>query len=291
MMSPRFFAGKAVWFTAFSLFSILFHSCSPDEGLITESTSAEEDYSPGKTYKGIFATYNSKYRGTFQLEVSESTFEYEKSDYHANAVLTVQTGKTYTAKFIRAEEVSKSSNFKLTFDSEDFSFVFSLDANNKPVFKEVVFKNEQGAMIAAEETENKTIIPITGTYKCTNCQEKDSINGVPLNNEERTFNMMLTTEDGSSSMTIQASLGILVDNEVIVEKSCTTVGEYTTCEFSNGIYGSNEPVTWTGMHRYKTVTTDTSSACSSVSGHISFESAEAGIIEGDFSSDSTCPED
>ncbi len=287
---PQISARKAVWFTAFSLFSILFYSCSPDEGVLTEGTSAEEDYGPTTTYTGIFATYNSAYRGTFQLEISEATFEYEKSDYHANASLTIQTGEIYTAKFVRAEEVSKSSDFKLTFDSADFSFIFSLDAEGKPVFTDVVFKNEPGAIVAAEETTNKTLTPITGTYKCTNCQDKDSINGIPLNNEDRTFNMMLTTEDGSSSMTIQASLGILVDTEVIVEKSCTTAGEYTICEFSNGIYGSNEPVTWTGVHRFKTLTSDSTSTCSSISGHIRFESAEAGIIEGDFFSDSTCPE-
>ncbi|MDT0675623.1 hypothetical protein [Autumnicola musiva] len=269
-------------------FGILSFSCTPDEGVFATGSSADNDYGPSAIYRGVFTTQDSRYRGIFDLEISESTFEYEKSDYFAEANLTLPTGEVFSANLIRAEEVSKSSNFKLTFDSADFSFIFSLDVNDEPVISDVVFKNESGAIIASEETEDKTVTPVTGTYQCTNCEEKDSINGTSLNNDERTFNMLLTSKDGNNSMSIQAVLEILIDTEVVLQQSCNTVGEYTVCEFSNGIYGNNAPVTWTGFHRYKK-NLETGENCSTVSGEITFNSPENGVIEGEFLSDNPCP--
>ncbi|MBK5192606.1 MAG: right-handed parallel beta-helix repeat-containing protein [Flavobacteriaceae bacterium] len=131
--------------------------------------------------------------------------------------------------------------------------------------------------------------PVTGTYVCTNCQDQNSsINGIELNNVERTFNMLLTTADGNTNISIQALVGILVDTQLLVNESCTSNGQYTFCVIKSGENLTTEPITWTGVHRY-TAEGSESAKCSGISGVFEYTSSDFGSIKGEFNSDKTCP--
>ncbi|MDT0647484.1 hypothetical protein RM545_12360 [Zunongwangia sp. F260] len=269
------------------LLTFLTLSCSKDEPEIF-SKELTEKINPGTTsiYKGIFATYNSKARGIFDLKIPAGVKNLSSLKENAVGKITTHTGEIYEAQLVSLTEENKSHDFKLEFDSQDFSFTFNLDDNEEPVISNVVFKDQSGSIVASESTEHNSVTPITGTYQCTNCEEKDSINGIPLNNDERIFNMMLTTADGTSKVTIQAVLGILLDTQVVIEQTCSTSNDYTICEYTNGIY-TNSSVEWNGIHRFKNESSG--DPCSTISGDIAFKSIDQGIIEGFFSSDSDCP--
>ncbi|UJH89716.1 hypothetical protein LZ575_11675 [Antarcticibacterium sp. 1MA-6-2] len=144
---------------------------------------------------------------------------------------------------------SSTADFKVQFESEDISFIFTLDENNTPLFSEVIYKDQMSAIAGAEHTAESPVTPITGTYKCTNCENQNSsFNGIPLNNEERTFNMLLTTADGQTNLSIQALVGILVDTDVFTNETCTTDDRFNICLIRSGETSSSEPLTWTGIH-------------------------------------------
>jgi len=143
---------------------------------------------------------------------------------------------------------------------------------------DVVFQGQSAAILAAQETADSPVTPVTGTYVCTNCQDQNSsINGIELNNEERTFNMLLTTADGNTNLSIQAIVGILVDTQLLVNESCTTNGQYTNCVIKSGDNLTTEPITWTGIHRY-TAEGSESAKCSDISGVFDYTSSDFGSI-------------
>jgi hypothetical protein len=158
-----------------------------------------------------------------------------------------------------------------------------------PLITDVVFKKESSSIIAAEETEESTVTPVTGTYRCTNCQDQDNtVNGIDLNNNERTFNMLLTEEDGVTNLSIQALVGILVDTKLVVNETCTTNDEYTFCVIKSGENFSTKGLTWSGVQRY-TSEDSSSEACSGISGVFEYADETIGSIQGDFKSDNHCP--
>jgi hypothetical protein len=200
----------------------------------------------------------------------------------------MQTGEVFE---VQAEKLNqKSADFQLVFGSKDLTFTFSLDENNNPLITDVVFQGQSAAIIAAQETANSPVTPVTGTYFCTNCQDQNSvINGIELNNEKRTFNMLLTTADGETNISIQALVGILVDTQLLVNESCTSNEYYTFCVIKSGDNLTTEPITWTGVHRYTAEGSD-SAKCSGISGVFEYISSNFGSIKGEFNSDKTCPD-
>jgi hypothetical protein len=130
---------------------------------------------------------------------------------------------------------------------------------------------------------------VTGTYKCTNCQDQNNIvNGIDLNNNERTFNMLLTETDGVTSLTIQALVVNLVDTKLVVNETCTSNDQYTFCVIKSGDNFSTEGLTWSGVQRY-TAEGSTGLDCSGISGVFEYSNETIGSIQGDFKSDNHCP--
>jgi hypothetical protein len=271
------------------LFFILY-SCSVDTDITKEPEKniVEEISEFSTVYKGIFATQNSKFRGIFELTLPRGKGDLNELNKAAFGTITMQTGEVFEAQ---AEKLTqKSADFKLVFGSEDLTFTFTLDENNNPLITDVVFQGQSAAILAAQETEDSPVTPVTGTYVCTNCQDQNSsISGIELNNEERTFNMLLTTADGNTNISIQALVGILVDTQLLVNESCTSNGQYTFCVIKSGDNLTTEPITWTGIHRY-TAEGSESAKCSDISGVFDFTSSDFGSIKGEFNSDKTCPD-
>lgn len=269
---------------------LMLYSCSMDTTISEEpeKNTTEEIDEDSTVYKGIFATRNSDFRGIFELILPRGKGNLHELNKAVVGSITMQTGEVFEA---RAEKlVQKSADFKLVFESEDLTFAFSLDENNNPLITEVVFQGQSAAILAAQETEGSPVTPVTGTYVCTNCQDQtSSINGIELNNVERTFNMLLTTADGSTNLSIQAIVGILVDTQLLVNESCTADGQYTNCVVKSGDNLTTEPITWTGIHRYKPEGSE-STQCSDISGVFDYTSTDFGSIQGKFKSDKTCPD-
>jgi len=276
-------------FSLLFLFFILY-SCSVDTEITGEPQKniVGEISDASTVYKGIFATRNSKFRGIFKLTLPRGKGDLNELNKAAVGTVTMQTGEVFEAP---AEKlIQKSADFKLVFGSKDLTFTFSLDENNNPLITDVVFQGQSAAIIAAQETADSPVTPVTGTYVCTNCQDQNStINGIELNNEERTFNMLLTTADGNTNLSIQAIVGILVDTQLLVNESCTSNGQYTNCVIKSGDNLTTEPITWTGIHRY-TAEGSESAKCSDISGVFDYTSADFGSIKGEFKSDKTCPD-
>jgi len=275
-------------------FGILFlffmlYSCSVDTDITEEPEKniVEEISGTSTVYKGIFATQNSKFRGIFELKLPRGKGDLNELNKAAFGTITMQTGEVFEAQADKL--IQKSADFKLVFESEDLTFTFSLDKNNNPLITDVVFQGQSAAILAAQETEDSPVTPVTGTYVCTNCQDQNSsISGIELNNEKRTFNMLLTTADGNTNISIQALVGILVDTQLLVNESCTSNEEYTFCVIKSGENLTTEPIKWTGVHRY-TAEGSESTRCSGISGVFEYTSSDFGSIKGEFNSDKTCP--
>ncbi|WP_168138674.1 right-handed parallel beta-helix repeat-containing protein [Salinimicrobium oceani] len=278
----------SVLFLSFGLLS----SCSKEE---LDPLNLEAKPSTGVTatqeiqYKGIYASKSSNTRGIVELSLIQEK-ENPANIISGKAKLTLSTGTVVEADMTDSKSTDKASeDFNVSFDSNDMSFNFYLDANGVPVVADVVYKQQEGAVVVAEHSSASPVTPITGIYRCTNCEDQTStLNGIELNNEDRIFNMLLTTKDGQTGMTIQAVLGSLVNAELVVEQACSTDAGYTFCTLQTGAKATTEPVQWSGIHRY---TTDSSSgdACSTIWGDLVFNSPENGIIEAEFQSDNTCP--
>ncbi len=268
----------------------ILNSCSVDTNSTQEPQKNIIDYIDGDSalYKGIFTTRNSKFRGIFNLQLPRGKGDITELNDAAVGSITLQSGEVFEA---RAKKfLQKSADFKLEFESRDLTFIFSLDQYDNPLITGVVFQGQSAAILAAQETPDSPVTPVTGTYVCTNCEDQNSsINGIELNQEERTFNMLLTTADGFTNLSIQAIVGILVDTQLLVNESCTTEGPYTNCTIKSGENLTTEPITWTGLHRYTSAGSE-GAPCSEISGVFDYSSPDFGSIQGEFKSDKNCPD-
>ena len=269
--------------------SIFLQSCSSEEVTPLDLRVEYKESMEGSQaiYKGIFAG-KAGHRGTLQINFDNIVEGDYSADETAIATLTLSSGESFDAKLITYKSTAKSAeDFNAHFDSEDLSFDFFIDSTNTPIVSNVIFKKEEGAIVVAEHTVENPVTPVSGTYNCTNCDDKNStINGIELNNNIRTFNLLLTSQDGQSEVTVQAALGSLISTDFVVQESCTTVGEFTFCTYKNSA-NLHDPVSWNGVHRY---TTDSaaSDSCSSLFGNLVFNSPETGTIEAEFVSDGSC---
>lgn len=276
----------------FSLFlAILLTSCTaeekPSEFVAEKPTSPQPVDTKEAVYKGIFASQNSSSRGTFELKTGSGD-NLQKMVGNSIGKIFLSTGQIFQASAVRVEETIKSSDFKVVFESDDLSFKFTLDENDQPLITNVLYKDEEGSIIAAEHTGETPVVPLTGTYRCTNCETQTVANGdVELDQNERTFNMMLSNEAGNQILSIQAVLGILVDTQFVIEESCIQNGQYTFCELKSGNAAIGEQVSWQGVHRF--IPEGEIQNCSSITGNFTYISTELGSLNGEFKSDNTCP--
>ncbi|QYA25426.1 hypothetical protein G3I01_07865 [Gramella sp. MT6] len=286
--------------TCLFLTLVIFSACSSDpddliqdeEQIVNENDLTQEGDRKISTYKGIFATSRSEYRGTFILKAPRNLDQISSMDQDTYGIITLAGGEKFKAEVVEVKQSEgpiKSSDVLAKFDSEDFSFNFTVNENNEPIISDVVFKKQEGTIIVAEETTNTSVTPITGTYKCTNCQDQDSpLNGIVLNNDERTFNMLLTTADGTTNINIQALVVSLEETKVVTQQTCTTNSDYTFCVYRSGENGTNQNLEWSGVHRYTSNQTS-GERCSTLAGNFDLNYENFGSIEGEFKSDSTCP--
>lgn len=267
------------------LLSLVFLACTTNEDLTQahKNLIKEAQSNSPALYKGVFATKNSHLRGVVEFTLPDGKIDFDLYNETASGTLTLNTGEEFEI------QATESSNFNLAFESDDISFNFTLDENDEPLITDVIFQDESSSIVAAEETTDSKVTPVTGTYKCTNCQDQTStVSGIDLNNNERIFNMLLTTADGKTNLSIQALVENLIDVNLVINESCITNEQYTFCMIKSGDNFMEEPLTWSGVHRYTAEDSD-SEMCSGISGVFEYSSAEFGLINGEFKSDNNCP--
>lgn len=272
-----------------ALFFIIIYGCSTEEEKLSENltSSIEQVQRSNRIFKGIFATRNSKFRGSFELSIPKGTANLAKIEEVSTSKITLHTGEIHTVKPSLATQKTNSSDFKVFFESNEISFNFYLNELDEPQIKDVIYKNNEGVITAAEQTAETKVIPITGTYECNNCQDQNTaVNGIELNNEERIFNMLLTNFDGSTNISIQAFVGMLINTEIVVQENCNDYGDYATCVIKSSNNFTPEALSWSGIHRY--ITDEKMEACSNFTGNFIYNSGDLGSIEGKINSDKTC---
>ncbi|MHA6279529.1 hypothetical protein ACXYMT_05045 [Salinimicrobium sp. CAU 1759] len=285
---------KGSKFLSFFACLLLMTSCSKEEiaELNLESKPTPEIIEKEQVlYKGVFASKTSNTRGTLNLDFTAQKDEPSKI-LSGKAKLTLNTGEILEAEVVMDDNKSSQKSpedFNVFLYSEDMEMNFYLDELGNPVLADVVIHGEEGSAVVAEHTATAPVTPVTGVYRCTNCENQTTtLDGIELNNEDRTFNMLLTKKDGKTGLTIQAVLGSLVNAQLVVEESCTTDGGYTFCTLKAGEKATQEPVQWSGIHRFTTNAAD-ADACSTIWGELVYNSPQNGIIEAEFISDNTCP--
>ena len=282
---------SAVKSSVFILALLMLSACSTDEieQLNLESKPPVAEKAQQHIYKGIFASETSHLRGIIELELLQD-MEFPQLVLSGAASLRLNTGEESVAKVSEAKTSGKAAeDFNVFFDSKDLQFNFHLDTNGDPVITDVVFKQEQASIVVAEHTAANPVKPVTGIYRCTNCEDQSSpLEGIELNNNDRVFNMLLTSKDGKTDISIQAVMGSLINAELVVQEACSENGDYTFCTLKAGDNSSTAPVQWSGIHRF-TTNADAGDACSTIWGNLSFNSPANGVIEAEFISDNTCP--
>ncbi|MBX2829034.1 MAG: hypothetical protein KTR22_12790 [Flavobacteriaceae bacterium] len=242
------------------------------------------------TYKGVFTTLDSKFRGVVAVHLPHESNQKLKYPY---ASVKMTDGETYLAK---AQQLVDDKAFvdQLWFESEDIAFSFTVNANGSdPIISNVTFKGKPSDIVVLKETALAPVTPVTGTYECGTC------NGHPVlgTGLEQSFNFVFSTPDGNGTITTQSALGTTTYNGIGVQNNCVADGTFTTCAIESGdgsttttgFLANGNPVIWNATHKFNNEVTGPDD-CSSIVGTWQWQSNSYGLITGTFASDAGCPE-
>ncbi|RMA59010.1 hypothetical protein [Ulvibacter antarcticus] len=278
------------------LTAVLISSCSVDK--LEETSSQEnlkyelatEDSNLG-TYKGVFTTNNSEYRAIVNINLPLDQITKQATNVYPIASITLNTGDTFIARSTtRVENGLDITN--LEFSSKDLSFTFSVNSDGtNPVVNNVVFLDLESAILIAKHSSKAPVVPITGTYECTVCNDFPGMNI----GETQTFNMIYTgAGSGTTTMTTQVVLGGQSWNGIGKQDTCSTFGNFDTCQVASGDAGTDVGFTvlggavkWEGTHRYNKNATNPND-CSGAFGTWNYQTTSYGILAGTFDSDAPC---
>jgi len=245
-------------------------------------------------YKGVFTTMDSQQRGTIEISIPDaSALTVNLTDPYPFAKLTLIDGQQFIARS-STPVVQGTAVKNLLFSSSIFKFNFSVDANGRsPQVSGVTFQGLESDIVAAKHTTRAPVIPIPGTYACTDCGTHPNLN----NTITQTFSILTSTDpDGNSSFTTQTVLGSNVFSGVGIQENCVASGIRTTCDIESGNGISNAgiiingtTVVWSGTHTFDNSSVGGSDDCSGVTGTWIWPSANFGTLSGTFVSDTMCP--
>ncbi len=262
-------------------------SCSKEETtFITESevNLSSEVYKNSNigVYNGVFTTLDSEKRALVEVNVVDgSTFSSIYTPY-SSVKLTFENGEqiiAFAEKTLNAEE----DIIDLRFEAGQLSLNFSVEADGKnPTIDDVVFNNNESAILIAKHTERAPVVPINGTYSCDECGSHPVLD----NTITQTFNIMFVgSATGDDSVMTQAVLGGNTFNGIGIQSNCIDFGSITSCLVDSGDSSSEigfmaggAPVTWGANHVYG----NGANNCSEVSGDWSWDTINYGIISGTF---------
>ena len=154
----------------------LIFACSKSDQNLTSPTvdalSEEFDNSNFGNYKGVFTTLDSETRATVDVSITPDG---------ATATLTTEAGQVH--EFFSMTEIVQGEATNVTFQGNEGSFNFEVDANGENVaITEVMYLDKPSDILAKKNTAKAPTSPVTGTYNCTNC------GGAPINHPVFTSN-------------------------------------------------------------------------------------------------------
>lgn len=284
-------------FLLFVTSSLLF-SCSPDSKVnldsknLTAELTAENSYLA--SFKGIFTTLDSQYRGTVEINIPQASENGHTivNEGYPEATIYLHTSEVY--KVYATEKVYEGAQLsEMEFVSPNLSFNFLISEDTgDPQISEVQFNGQEASVVVAKHTALAPVTAITGTYSCINCNGHPNLD----TGMTQTFNMMFSVADGEGAMTTQTLLGSTEFLGIGYQQFCISSGDYTNCFIKSGDgsttnvgYVSNgNPVYWAGIHSFNTEPTGNGNDCAGMFGLWSWESNSYGTLTGLFQSDTNC---
>lgn len=242
------------------------------------------------SYKGIFTTNNSDHRAVIEVTIPNAKVRTADHKNYPAAKITLESGEVYRAiSNLRIEDGDQIEG--LAFTSRNLSFTFSVDQDGaNPVVENVVFQNMESSVIIAKDSNRAPVTPILGTFVCTTCNSHPNLNA----GEAQTFNVLITTPSGTSTISTQLAVGSVVFNGIGLQDNCTTNSTLTTCDIISGDGATNigfmaagAPVTWVGSHGFNNEPAGPND-CSGASGTWNWDTPSYGLIEGTFESAVVC---
>jgi len=242
-------------------------------------------------YKGVFTTMDSQQRGIIEINIPDAnTPIFGLNDSYPFAILTLTDGQQFIAR--SSTLITRGISIKdLLFFSSKFNFNFSVKADGEnPEVSNVILQGQNSDVIAAKHTNRAPVIPIPGTYVCTDCGTHPNLN----NTITQTFSILTSTNpSGNSSLTTQTMLGSDMFSGIGIQENCNPSGAArTTCDIESGNGINNAGITvngttvvWSGTHTFGS----SGDNCSGVSGTWTWASANFGTLSGTFVSDAMCP--
>lgn len=240
-------------------------------------------------YKGVFTTNNSSYRATVEIIIPNSSSVTDDVVNQPTAILTLVDGTTVTAT-AQPDTADNVEIENLRFSSNELSFQFSvnLDGTNAEI-SNVLFNQEDAAILVTKHSNRAPITPVTGTYVCTECQGHPYLN----TNFQQSWNVII--DENTGVMMSQVAFGPYVFNGVGLRSNCSDDGNYTYCDINGGDGNSDVAftamggdVSWSGNLQFSNLPPNPNTDCSEMSGDWIYETSTYGTITGTFISDSVC---
>jgi len=258
-------------------------SCTDDTTEINEAAIDQRLASPEAktnlgTYKGVFTTLDSEFRGVVEIELSDiSTSSLTKSSH--KAIITLQDRSIVYATSNAEINIDEPIN-NILFNSNEISFNFSVNSDGtNPVITNVVLNNKQADIILAKHTTRLPVTTFSGTYYCNNCGGSDT----------RSFNVIITNDGiGNQTYTTQMEFYGTAYPGIGMQDNCINDGTLTFCDAISGDAGSNTgfsldngDVVWDAEMSYS----NDLSSCSEIIGIWYYRKGLSGEKSGTFRSD------
>lgn len=284
---------KRLSYTITLLLALVLISCSEETIEVTDSSQdlklTTDDKTNIGTYKGVFTTLDSEFRGQIEINIANSNANSFTEKFH-KAEIRLQTGEVLFATS-KDKITSVYSVEQAVFMSNDISFNFSVNRDGtNPIVSNVIYNNTEADALIAKHTNLAPVETITGTYACfLTCFGHPVLDGT-----NQTFNLMFTTDaSGDTEITTQVVYDEVLYNGIGVQDNCNPdAGTTTDCNIESGngvdsdegfIIGVN-PVKWNGNHTFNNEATGPGD-CSEVSGIFNINTSNNGFVFGFFRND------
>jgi hypothetical protein len=283
---------KKFIFTLITL-ALLLISCSKEAIDTNESSEdlkvlLEENTNIG-TYKGVFTTINSEFRGKVEIEIIDFNNATLAESFH-RATITLQNGEILFAT--STDKITSNNSVKQAkFSSKDINFHFAVNQDgSNPIITNVVYNNIISDVIVAKHTTRAPVTSIIGTYNCVDCNLEEKTFSFIISNDG-TGNQTYTTQVNFNGVTYSAGGGY--QNNCIVDADESTL---TFCDAFSGVDGGsdvgfliggdpNKPVTWEAETIYNNETSG-SDDCTTINGVWFFRKGDTEEKSGVITSDS-----
>ncbi|MEP2935036.1 MAG: hypothetical protein ABJM06_04925 [Gilvibacter sp.] len=263
------------------LFSMF--SCTQEEAVKVESieslnfeAKAVFDEKSEGVYKGTFTTNDSQKRGVIAIQVM--------ADKSAYAKMVYSNGSDLILKATGDMQLS-DQEILYTFSEGQVELSFQVSLNGKnPKVSGLLIANTPSFATILKETSRGAVLPVTGTYVCTECGTHPLFNG----GITQTFSATTVSGAGNNNQDIVTQIlfngndfGSATGN---TQAGCVNSGSARVCDISGASTAiAGRVINWTGTHSFLRGSTD----CSEVEGTWTYDSVY-GMLSGTFTSDSSC---